>query len=70
MPRDDGPEIDEHAAIQQQIQDLRYVRRMRLPREPPIVRKAVPGSKRDQEVVNPQGAAEADGEDGEQEIED
>ncbi len=69
-PRDDGAEVDEHARVEEQVEDVGQVGFARLVGEPAVPGEAVAGAEGDEEVVHAEGGADADGEDGEEEVED
>lgn len=69
-PRDDGAEVDEHARVEEQVEDVGQVGFARLVGEPTVPCEAVAGAEGNEEIVHAECGADADGEDGEEEIED
>ena len=62
-PGDAGAEVDEHGGVEQQVDDVGQVGGLCFAREPAVPGEARAGAEGDEEVVRPERAAEADGED-------
>ena len=70
VPGNDGADVDEHAGVEDEIEDGGQLGLAHLLPEPAIPGEAVARPERDQEVVHAQGTADADREHGEEEVED
>jgi len=69
-PGDYGAEVDEHGAVEEEIEYLWEVCCFCFVGEPAIPGETVAGAEGDEEVVDAEGAADADGEEGEEQVED
>ena len=70
LPGDGGAKVDEHAGVEEEVEDVGEVGFARFLREPAVPGEAVAGTEGDEEVVYAEVAGDADCEDGEEEVED
>ena len=68
-PREDGAEVDEHGGVEEEVEDVREVCFFCFCGEPAVPGKAGASAEGDEEVIEAEGGAEADREDGEEKVE-
>lgn len=70
LPGDDGAKVDEHGGVEEQVEHVGELDLLRLGGEPAVPGEGGAGAEADEKVVRSQRTADADAEDGQEEVED